>query len=116
MLRKYVRKSKHFFSQIILGIYLIALFSQAFHSHSSDQVDFSITKVEKKSFSTEKISTHSDCLACHFLATGFYIVADDYHFIVQKDNAETEQVFHVQEKIWSSTKYTFQLRGPPAVS
>jgi len=57
-----------------------------------------------------------DCLACHFLATGHTLVPEEFNFSFEHFTHEVKQVIAVQEKIWSQTKFTFQLRGPPAVA
>jgi len=57
-----------------------------------------------------------DCLACHFLATGNALIPNEYNFTFDHFSYEVKQVIAVQERIWSQTKFTFQLRGPPAVA
>lgn len=57
-----------------------------------------------------------DCLACHFLATGHTLVPEEYDFTFERYTQEVELIIAVQERIWSQTKFTFQLRGPPAIS
>ncbi|WP_415328761.1 hypothetical protein [Chryseobacterium sp. MMS23-Vi53] len=58
----------------------------------------------------------ADCLACHFLATGHTLVPEEFSFSFENYTQEVKQTIAIQEKIWSQTKFTFQLRGPPAIS
>ncbi|WP_292008565.1 hypothetical protein [Chryseobacterium sp.] len=116
-----IKKDKQFrsyVSKLLFGIYFIALFSQSFHNH--DAVDYfksyNLKKADhsaSKSLNTEKAG---DCLACHFLATGNFIVPEEFHFSFDNYEHEIEQTIAIQERIWSQTKFTFQLRGPPAIS
>lgn len=118
MIFKESRNLKNFISKLLFGIYFLALFSQNFHSHSSEDVfkSFSFTKSENtlaKNIAKEKAA---DCLACHFLATGHTLVPEEFSFSFENYTHEVKQIIAVQEKIWSQTKFTFQLRGPPAIS
>ena len=101
-------------SQFLLGIYLVALFSQAFHFHDALEFSKDHSKTQKIDVAKQN-SSHEDCLACHFLATGHSLVPDEFSFHIQKNTQEDEQILSVQEKIWSQTKYSFQLRGPPSL-
>ncbi|MFN1216577.1 hypothetical protein ACKW6Q_06265 [Chryseobacterium kwangjuense] len=118
MIFKESRNLKNFISKLLFGIYFIALFSQSFHHH--DTVDyfksFNLKKTENtitKAFAKDK---PGDCLACHFLATGNTLIPEEFNFTFEHFTHEVKQTIALQEKIWSQTKFTFQLRGPPAVS
>lgn len=118
MIFKESRNLKNFISKLLFGIYFVALFSQSFHHH--DTVDyfknFNLKKTENtitKAFAKEK---PGDCLACHFLATGNTLIPEEFNFTFEYFTHEVKQAIALQEKIWSQTKFTFQLRGPPAVS
>lgn len=118
MIFKESRNLKNLISKLLFGIYFIALFSQNFHNHSSEEVfkNFNFKKSENtvgKNIAKEKAA---DCLACHFLANGHTLVPDEFSFHFENHTHEAEQILAVQEKIWSQTKFTFQLRGPPAIS
>ncbi len=118
MILKESRNLKNFISKLLFGIYFLAMFSQSFHSHSSEEVfkNFSFKKSENiitKNVVKEKAG---DCLACHFLATGHTLVPEEFSFSFENYTHEVKQIIAVQEKIWSQTKFTFQLRGPPAIS
>ncbi|SIQ64471.1 hypothetical protein SAMN05880574_11931 [Chryseobacterium sp. RU37D] len=118
MIVKESRNLKSFISKLLFGIYFIALFSQSFHTHSSEDIfkNFSFKKSENsvsKNIAKEKAA---DCLACHFLAAGHTLVPEEFSFFFENYTHEVKQIIAVQEKIWSQTKFTFQLRGPPAIS
>ncbi|AZA51958.1 hypothetical protein [Chryseobacterium sp. G0201] len=118
MIFKESRNLKSFISKLLFGIYFIALFSQNFHNHSSEEVfkNFSLKKKEHKISNNVVKEKAGDCLACHFLATGHTLVPDEFNFTFQHYTHEVELIIAVQEKIWSQTKFTFQLRGPPTIS
>ena len=117
MISKKGRQLKNFISKLMLGIYFFALFSSSFHSHeSADFKHFNLKKTENSISKTDAKKKAGDCLACHFLATGNTLLPDEFSFTLIKHTHEVEQVFAVQEKIWSQTKFSFQLRGPPAIS
>jgi len=117
MISKKGRQLKNFISKLMLGIYFFALFSSSFHSHeSADFKHFNLKKTENSISKTDAKEKAGDCLACHFLATGNTLLPDEFSFTLIKHSHEVEQVFAVQEKIWSQTKFSFQLRGPPAIS
>lgn len=117
MVFKESRQLKNFISKLMLGIYFFALFSSSFHSHeSSDFKHFNLKKTENSISKTDAKEKAGDCLACHFLATGNTLLPDEFSFTLIKHTHEVEQVVVVQEKIWSQTKFSFQLRGPPAIS
>lgn len=112
------RNLKVFISRLLFGVYFIALLSQSFHHHES--VDyfkaFNFKKVENsvtKAITKEKAG---DCLACHFLVTGHTLAPEEFSFSFEHYTHEVKQIITIQEKIWSQTKFTFQLRGPPAIS
>ncbi|WP_449401025.1 hypothetical protein [Chryseobacterium wanjuense] len=118
MILKESRNLKNFISKLLFGIYFLALFSQSFHSHSSEEVfkNFNFKKSENtftKNVAKEKAG---DCLACHFLATGHTLVPEEFSFSFENYTHEVKQIIAVQEKIWSQTKFTFQLREPPTIS
>ncbi|WP_312075552.1 hypothetical protein [Chryseobacterium sp.] len=117
MIFKESRQLKSFISKLMIGIYFFALLSSGFHNHDSgDFKHFNLKKTENSLSKTDAKEKSGDCLACHFLATGNTILPDEFSFTLIKHTHEAEQVFAVQEKIWSQTKFTFQLRGPPAIS
>ncbi|MCD0454878.1 hypothetical protein AB670_00499 [Chryseobacterium sp. MOF25P] len=117
MIFKESRPLKSFISKLMLGIYFFALFSSSFHSHeSSDFKHFNLKKTENSISKTDAKEKAGDCLACHFLATANTLVPEEFSFTLIKHTHEVEQIFAVQEKIWSQTKFSFQLRGPPAIS
>lgn len=117
MISKKSRQLKNFISKLMLGIYFFALFSSSFHSHeSADFKHFNLKKTENSISKTDAKEKAGDCLACHFLATGNTLLPDEFSFTLIKHTHEVEQVFAVQEKIWLQTKFSFQLRGPPAIS
>lgn len=117
MIFKESRPLKSFISKLMLGIYFFALFSSSFHSHeSSDFKHFNLKKTENSISKTDAKEKAGDCLACHFLATANTLVPEEFSFTLFKHTHEVEQIFAVQEKIWSQTKFSFQLRGPPAIS
>ncbi|MBW3522606.1 MULTISPECIES: hypothetical protein [Chryseobacterium] len=117
MIFKESRQLKSFISKLMLGIYFFALFSSSFHSHeSSDFKHFNLKKTENSISKTDAKEKAGDCLACHFLATANTLVPEEFSFTLIKHTHEVEQIFAVQEKIWSQTKFSFQLRGPPAIS
>ncbi|ANF51440.1 hypothetical protein A0O34_13405 [Chryseobacterium glaciei] len=118
MIFKESRNLKSFISKLLFGIYFIALFSQNFHNHSSEEVfkNFSFKKTEHKISNNAVKEKAGDCLACHFLATGHTLVPDEFNFTFEHYTHEVELILAVQEKIWSQTKFTFQLRGPPTIS
>lgn len=118
MIFKESRNLKSFVSKLLFGIYFFALFSSSFHSHDSSDVfiGFNLKKTENmisKNLAKEKAG---DCLACHFLATGNTLIPDEYSFVFESYTHDAEQIIAVQERIWSQTKFTFQLRGPPSIS
>jgi len=118
MIFKESRQLKSFISKLMFGIYFFALFSSSFHSHDSSDVfiGFNLKKTENtisKNLAKEKVG---DCLACHFLATGNTLIPEEFNFTLEHYTHEVEQILTVQERIWSQTKFTFQLRGPPAIS
>jgi len=118
MIFKESRQLKSFISKLMFGIYFFALFSSSFHSHESSDVfaGFHFKKSENSISKTEAKEKAGDCLACHFLATGNTVLPQEFSFNLIKHTHEAEQILAVQEKIWSQTKFTFQLRGPPAIS
>lgn len=118
MIFKESRNLKNFISKLLFGIYFLALFSQSFHHHGSEEVfkSFNFTKSENTLTKDVVKAQANDCLACHFLATGHTLVPEEFGFSFESYTHEVKQIITVQEKIWSQTKFTFQLRGPPAIS
>jgi hypothetical protein len=118
MIFKESRYLKSFISKLLFGIYFIALFSQSFHHHSSEEVFKSFNFKKSENTITKDIVKEqaNDCLACHFLATGHTLVPEEFSFSFEGFTHEVKQIITVQEKIWSQTKFTFQLRGPPSIS
>lgn len=119
MLNRRSKTFKNFISVFFAGMYLfVALFSSQLHSHEGESFfrDSGFKKTEKTFSSDISKGQSGDCLACHFLATGNSLVPEQFSFHFENHTHETQQTFSVQEKIWSATKFTFQLRGPPAIS
>ncbi|REC49759.1 hypothetical protein DRF67_04340 [Chryseobacterium pennipullorum] len=112
------RNLKSFISKLLFGVYFLALLSQSFHHH--DSVDyfkgFNLKKTENTMAQANHKEKAGDCLACHFLATGHTLAPEDFSFTFEHYTHEVKQIIAIQEKIWSQTKFTFQLRGPPALS
>jgi len=118
MIFKESRNLKNFISKLLFGIYFIALFSQNFHNHSSEEVfkSFNFKKSENTISKNVVKEKAGDCLACHFLATGHTLVPEEFNFSFESYTHEVKQIIAIQERIWSQTKFTFQLRGPPTIS
>lgn len=112
------RNLKRFISRLLFGVYFLALLSQSFHHHESADFfkTFNIKKVENSMTKATPKEKAGDCLACHFLATGHTLAPEEFSFSFEHYTHEVEQIIAIQEKIWSQTKFTFQLRGPPAIS
>ncbi|WP_028121256.1 hypothetical protein [Epilithonimonas tenax] len=110
---------KNFISVFFTGMYLfVALFSAQLHNHAGESFfkDSGFKKTEKTISSDISTGQSGDCLACHFLATGNSLIPEQFSFHFANHTHDTKQTFSVQEKIWSATRFTFQLRGPPAIS
>lgn len=109
---------KTYISKILLGIYFFALFFSSFHSHNSAEVfvGFHFKKSDKTISENKTLEQAGDCLACHILATGNSLLPEEFSFIVENYTQEIAQIFTQQEFIWSQTKFSFQLRGPPSFS
>lgn len=118
MIFKESRQLRSFISKLMFGIYFFALFSSSFHSHESSDVfiGFNLKISENNISKSEAKEKAGDCLACHFLATGNTLVPEEFSFAFESYTHEVEQIIAVQERIWSQTKFTFQLRGPPTIS
>ncbi|WP_034752519.1 hypothetical protein [Chryseobacterium daeguense] len=118
MIFKESRNLKSFISKLLFGIYFIALFSQSFHHHESVDVfkNFHLKKTDNSFTKNVAKDKAADCLACHFLANGHTLVPEEFSFSFENYTHEVKQIIAVQEEIWSQTKFTFQLRGPPAIS
>jgi len=119
MLSRKNKVFRNFISVFFAGMYLfVTLFSSQLHNHSNESFfkDSGFKKTEKTISSDISKSQSGDCLACHFLATGNSLVPEQFSFHFENHTHDTQQTFSVQEKIWSATKFTFQLRGPPAIS
>ncbi len=118
MIFKESRNLKSFISKLLFGVYFLALLSQSFHHH--DSVDsfrgFNLKKTENTVTKAAAKEKAGDCLACHFLATGHTLAPEEFSFTFEHYTQEVKQIIAIQEKIWSQTKFTFQLRGPPALS
>jgi len=96
----------------------VVLFSSELHNHKGESFfKDSGSKKTEKSIAKALFSDQSgDCLACHFLATGNTLAPEQFTFHFENHTQETEQIISAQEKIWEQTRFTFQLRGPPALS
>lgn len=118
MIFKESRNLKSFIYRLLFGIYFIALFSQTFHEHDfSDSLKgLNLKKSENSISKSDAQEEKGDCLACHFMATANTLVPEEFTFAIEDHTQTTEQTIAVQERIWSQTKFTFQLRGPPTIS
>ncbi|MBB4806280.1 Ca2+/H+ antiporter [Chryseobacterium defluvii] len=118
MIFKESRSVKVFISRLLFGAYFLALFSQSFHHHDSfDYFKAGNFKKSENSISKTLIKEKAgDCLACHFLANGHTLVPEEFSFTFEAYTHEVKQIIAIQEEIWSQTRFTFQLRGPPAIS
>ncbi len=118
MIFKESRNLKSFISKLLFGVYFLALLSQSFHHH--DSVDyfkaFHLKKAENTMTKAVTKEKAGDCLACHFLVTGHTLAPEEFNFTFGHYSHEVKQIIAIQEKIWSQTKFTFQLRGPPALA
>ncbi|REC67696.1 hypothetical protein DRF59_07265 [Chryseobacterium flavum] len=112
------RHLKSFISRLLFGVYFLALLSQSFHHHDSLDYfkSFSFKKTENTMAKTTAKEKAGDCLACHFLATGHTLAPEEFSFTFEHYTHQVKQIIAIQEKIWSQTKFTFQLRGPPTLS
>ena len=54
-----------------------------------------------------------DCLALPLLVTGHTLAPEEFNFTFGHYSHEVKQIIAIQEKIWSQTKFTFQLRDRP---
>lgn len=119
MLIRKNRVIKNFISVFFAVMYLfVALFSSQLHHHNGESfyTDSGFKKTEKSISKEISKNQSGECLACHFLATGNTLVPEEFAFQFENHTNVAQQTFSVQEKIWSQTKFTFQLRGPPAIS
>ena len=116
MIFKGTRSFKIFLSRLMFGIYFFALFSQTFHDHDfSDTLKvFNLKKSENSISKTDGAKEKADCLACHFIATGNVLLPEEFSYAIIQHTQDATQSFSVQEKVWSNTKFTRQLRGPPS--
>ncbi|WP_144281131.1 hypothetical protein [Chryseobacterium echinoideorum] len=112
------RHFKNFISRLMFGVYFFALFSQTFHEHDfSDTLKtLNLKKSENTLTKSDAKESKGDCLACHFISTGNTLLPEEFTFKAIQHSEKSEQIFTLQEKIWAQTKYSFQLRGPPAIS
>lgn len=110
---------KSFISKLLFGVYFLALLSQSFHHHDSLDNSFKGLNLKKTENTVTKDAAKEkagDCLACHFLATGHTLAPEEFSFTFEHYTHEVKQIIAIQEKIWSQTKFSFQLRGPPTIS
>ena len=118
----FIRENKIFrtvFSAFVAVSYLfVVLFSAELHNHNTDIFkDLSFKKSELKiTKSTQDKQSSGDCLSCHFVAMGNSLLPEQFTFHFENYTQEVKTIISIQEKIWSQTKFTFQLRGPPAIS
>lgn len=115
---KYLKENKIKVIALLTSVYLFALLSQSFHHHDSfDYFKAGNFKKSENTFSKNLVKDKAgDCLACHFLINAHTLVPEEFSFTFEAYTHEVKQIIAVQEKIWSQTKFTFQLRGPPAIS
>ncbi|WP_370895268.1 hypothetical protein [Chryseobacterium gossypii] len=116
---EFVKGNKNLISTLLASVYLfVVVFSQSFHHHDSIGCfkNFNLKKAENSISKSLAKDKDGDCLACHFLATGHTLVPEEFNFTFESHSHEVRQIIAVQEKIWAQTKFTFQLRGPPAIS
>lgn len=119
MLNKKNKQFQKIISVVITAMYVfVVLFSSELHNHKGESFfkDSGFKKTEKTFTKQLSDKQSGDCLACHFLATGNSLVPEQFTFHFENHTQQAEQIISVQEKIWEQTKFTFQLRGPPALS
>lgn len=118
----FIRENKIFrtvFSSFIAVSYLfVVLFSAELHNHNTDIFkDLSFKKSELKiTKSTQDKQSSGDCLSCHFVAMGNSLLPEQFTFHFENYTREVRTMISVQEKIWSQTKFSFQLRRPPTIA
>ena len=117
----FVRKNK--ILKIVIATFFavsylfVFLFSSLLHNHKTEFDHLSFKKSEVK-FSKINLNQEKsgDCLSCHFIATGNTLAPEQFSFHFEDYTYQVKEIISVQEKIWSQTKFTFNLRGPPAIS
>ena len=110
---KYYQK---FLATLFVAVYLfVALFSQNFHNHSSGEVykDFHFTKFEKTITKSSLVANYTDCLSCHILYTGKYIVDSEFSLtffqpLEFRQKSTTHGVFFL-----TKLPKDYFVRGPP---
>lgn len=119
MLNKTNKQFQKIISVFFTVMYVfVVLFSSELHNHKGESFikDSGSKKTEKSITKVLSNNQSGDCLACHFMATGNTLVPEQFTFHFENHTQQTEQIISAQEKIWEQTKFTFQLRGPPALS
>lgn len=111
------RQIRKFLAAFFTAVYLfVALFSQHFHNHGSGEVfkDFHFKKTEKTFTQGDLISEFTDCLSCHILHDGKYLLPHDFSCGFKNFSEFKLQVFAYQQRFAKLEFFYFQLRGPPA--
>lgn len=107
---------KRIFATFFGGVYIfVALFSQNFHHHGSAEIfkDFHFKKSEK-TFSTDtSVEVFSDCLSCHILHTGNFLVPQDFQLSFLQFGDFQKQIFSYQQRFAKREFFYLPLRGPP---
>lgn len=113
--RQYI---KSVLSGLLAGMYMIlVLVVPSLHQHhSSNNIKLSDIFNTEKQYSKKSDSlTTTDCLVCHFLATNHSIAPQEFNFIVNDVFIQKKHHFYLVEAFAFQEKYTFPLRGPPAI-
>lgn len=101
---------------LFTGVYLfVALFSQNFHKHGSAEVfkDYHFKKTEK-TFSSSHISkAASECLSCHLLHDGNYVIPEVLQLSVFHKTEFQKQLFAYEQQFGTLQIFYSDLRGPP---
>ncbi len=108
---------RQFLATLFTGVYLfVALFSQNFHNHGSGEVfkDFHFKKSEKTFSESSFYQNFSDCLSCHILHDGNFLVPEVFQVTIANSIDFQQQVFAYQQRFSKLEFLCIQLRGPPA--
>ena len=113
---KWQRKYKKITAFFWMAVYLfIALFAQNFHHHSTGY-SYNTPSKESKIFVDKysKFSHEKDCLSCHFLADGHYLIPDLFQQYISSPVIFQDilVVNHQDFKIFFFS--SLYLRGPPS--
>lgn len=107
---------KRWISTLMLGVYCFALFSSNMHHHENSLLfSFPAEKSESNIKNTIQQDQATDCMACHFLNSAHAVLPQNFSFALAIFSAKTHTATVLQEKIFAQNKFSFPLRGPPAV-